>query len=299
MTKLEMKSTLNDDEKERLAIIKNGFNLVLSADYQMAKLVPYWGLTAQPGSTYYLQKLSYDVFGIVDHSCGTCTVYLFDERIGSKNTDHTVSYLSDFLSKSAPWIKRVHLFLDNTSNTNKNFYTMAWAYEIVQQCKLDLLRISFLVAGHTKFAPDFLFSTISQSYNRSNVFTTDELKQVVSLHATAVVDDGHLVCDWRSRLTKYRLPGIRSLHDFLFVKNSGNNTVVAKVRKTCFSGPFENTTENIIPDPDSESYHALQKMKDLSETKLKHLQQCTRTLYQENVVCHLLHCHEHYHACIH
>ena len=94
-TELEAKSTLNDDEKERLAILKNGFNLVLSADYQMAKLVPYWGQTAQPGSTYYLQKQSHDVFGIVDHSCGTSTVYLFDEHIEAKNTDHTVSYLGD------------------------------------------------------------------------------------------------------------------------------------------------------------------------------------------------------------
>ena len=34
-----------------------------------------------------------------------------------------------------------------------------------------------------------------------------------------------------------------------------------------------NVIENIIPDPDSESYHTLQIIKDLSETKLKHLQQ--------------------------
>ena len=46
-----------------------------------------------------------------------------------------------------------------------------------------------------------------------------------SLYAAAVVDDGHL-CDWRNRLTKYsKLLGIRSLHDFLFVKNATNNTV--------------------------------------------------------------------------
>ena len=89
------------------------------------------------------------MFSIVDHSSGTSTVYLFDERIGPKNTDHTVSYLGDFISKSAPWIKRVHLFLDNA--------TMAWAYEMVQQYILDLFHISFLVAGHTKFSPDLLF----------------------------------------------------------------------------------------------------------------------------------------------
>lgn len=43
LTELEAKSTLNDNEKEKLAVLKNGFNLVISADYQMAKLVPYWG----------------------------------------------------------------------------------------------------------------------------------------------------------------------------------------------------------------------------------------------------------------
>ena len=129
----------------------------------MAKLVPYWGTIAKPGSTYYLQKLSHDVFSITDHSPGTSTVYLFDERIGAKNTDHTVSYLGDFLSKIAPRIRRVHLFLDNASSTNKFFFTMAWAYKMVQQCKLDLLRISFLVAGHTKFAqPLFVYFSVIQ-----------------------------------------------------------------------------------------------------------------------------------------
>lgn len=93
-TELEAKSTLNDD-KDRLAILKNGFNLMLSADYQMAKLVPYWGQTAQPGSTYYLQKQSHNAFGIADHSSGTSTVHLFDEHIEAKNADHTVSYLGD------------------------------------------------------------------------------------------------------------------------------------------------------------------------------------------------------------
>ena len=167
---------------------------------------------------------------------------------------------------------------------------MAWAHEMVQQSNLSFLRISFLVAGHTKFAP-VIFSSISQSYD---VFTTiaafktpqnfqcallqlthmqymQELSEIVSAHATAVVDDR--LC---AIVTKYsKLPGIRSLHDFLFLKNSANNTVVAKVRKTC---PYENTTmhtasgreisEDVIPDPDRGNYLALHKIKSLSESKM-------------------------------
>ena len=91
----------------------------------MCKLVPYWGLSAQPGSMYYLQKQNHDVFGIVNHAQKVSTVYLFDERVGHKKTDHTICYLTDYLAKLPSWISRVHLFLDNTSSTNKNCYLMA------------------------------------------------------------------------------------------------------------------------------------------------------------------------------
>ena len=88
ITSLEQKAELTDEEKETLFGLRNRFNLVLCADYQMAKLVPFWGLSAQPGSTYYLQKLNHDVFGIVNHGSASSCVYLFDERAGPKNTDH-------------------------------------------------------------------------------------------------------------------------------------------------------------------------------------------------------------------
>lgn len=51
--------------------LKHCFTLLLSTDFQMQKLLPYWGRSPQPGSTYYLQKLSYDLLGIVDHRCGS------------------------------------------------------------------------------------------------------------------------------------------------------------------------------------------------------------------------------------
>ena len=80
----------------------------------MQKLVPYWGLSPQPGSTYYLQKLSHDIFGIVDHREGNSSLYIFDETIGPKNTDHTISLLMDYIRNHTvfpSWIKRLDIFL--------------------------------------------------------------------------------------------------------------------------------------------------------------------------------------------
>jgi len=88
-------------------------------------------------------------------------VYLFDEHAGLKNTDHTISYLTDYISKLPGWIQCVHLFVDSTFSTNKSDDLMSWAVEMVYQGKLQFFLISFLLAGHTKFSPDLLFSKIA------------------------------------------------------------------------------------------------------------------------------------------
>ena len=54
---LQGQSTLSAEEEEQLTRLHNIFTLTLSADFQMSKLIPSWGVSPQPGSTYYLQKL--------------------------------------------------------------------------------------------------------------------------------------------------------------------------------------------------------------------------------------------------
>ena len=90
ISELETKSGLSENETEELDRLRNIFCLTISADYQMSKLIPNWGMSPQPGSTYYLQKLSNDIFGIVDHSTGESPTCIFDERLGPKNSDHTI-----------------------------------------------------------------------------------------------------------------------------------------------------------------------------------------------------------------
>ena len=118
ITSLEHKEALTEEEKLKLEELKTRFNLLIT------KCVPYWGCSAQPGSMYYLQKLNHDLFGIVNHGSGASTVFLFN---------HTIFYLTEYISRLSSWVKRVHLFLDNTASTNNNYFLMGWAYEMVQQ----------------------------------------------------------------------------------------------------------------------------------------------------------------------
>ena len=232
-------------EKEQLQIAQHSFTLTISADYQQSKLIPSWGKSEQPGSTYYLQKVSHDILGIVDHSEDKSTVYIFDERIGPKNTDHTVSFLTQYwqsVSQQYPWIHRFAIFLDNATSTNKNKYLFSWAMEMVSTGKLDHIHISFMIAGHTKFAPDRLFSIIGSAYKTEDVFTIEELKSICDRCATCYIETGERILTWRDTLSeKYSdLPGVRKYHDFLVVR-AHDQTVVMKVRERCFDGQWKDS----------------------------------------------------------
>ena len=274
---LMAKTLISAEEEQGLASKKRAFTLIVSADYQQSKLIPSWGNTAQPGSTYYLQKVSHDVFGLVDHR-GHQHISLFDERIGPKNTDHTVSILQRYIievTRLYPWIRRVLIFLDNAANTNKNRYLFSWGMEIVEQRTLDYLRFCFMVAGHTKFAPDRLFAQVSNSYNRQDVFTVAELKEICDLHAHTTVEDGTSVLQWRETLrVKYSdLPGTRKYHDFLIAR-SYDQSVVMKVRESCCSGSFSKSPLRVI-DPNAvgvptDNYKETQ-FHNISEEKFEHM----------------------------
>lgn len=110
ISQLSVEQDPSPEVVSQLAVARHKFTLVLSADYQQSKLIPYWGRTEQPGSTYYLQKVSHDIFVVVDHrSTGADAnfVTIFDETLGPKNTDHTISLVSTHLEKLAaeiPWL---------------------------------------------------------------------------------------------------------------------------------------------------------------------------------------------------
>ena len=269
-------------ENARLATLKHTFTLVLSADYQQSKLIPFWGRSEQPSSTYYLQKVSNEIFGVVDHREEKKYIYIFDERISPKNTDHTISLLNstiEHIQTEHPWISRVCVFLDNAASTNKNKYLFAWGMEIVTLSVLSFLRFSFMLAGHTKFAPDQLSSQIASSYNHSDVFTIDELKSLCQPYATCFIEDGTIIFTWRDVLgEKYSsLPGVRNLHDFLIVRPNPGKTVIMKVQEHCFN-PHEEPTASplhVISDtavPTLLSYKQARAHR-ISEEKMAHMVQ--------------------------
>lgn len=92
--------------------------------------------------------------------------------------------------------------------------------EMVSSGETTHVHISLMVAGHTKFAPNHLFSVIGSAYKGEDVFTIHELKAICDQSATTFIEDGQQVLTWRDSLgDKYSdLPGVCQLHNLLVVK---------------------------------------------------------------------------------
>ena len=61
----------------------------------------------------------------MDHKNDKNSITVFDEGTGPKNTEHTISLLSRYISSVVtdhPWIMRVSVFFDNAGSTNKDRY---------------------------------------------------------------------------------------------------------------------------------------------------------------------------------
>ena len=103
-----------------------------------------------------------------------------------------------------------------------------------------------MVPGHTKFAPDLLFSRIASAYHKSDVFNQADLELEAMSYATVCLDHGRIVRTWREKVgEKYtNLPGIRELHDFMCVATSPNG-VLMKVRQKCYAGVLKDTPTKV------------------------------------------------------
>eukprot|EP00475_Leptophrys_vorax_P023095 TRINITY_DN3148_c0_g1_i1.p1 TRINITY_DN3148_c0_g1~~TRINITY_DN3148_c0_g1_i1.p1 ORF type:complete len:175 (-),score=40.71 TRINITY_DN3148_c0_g1_i1:183-707(-) len=149
-------------------------------------------------------------------------VYICEESAGGpKNSDHTISFLKSFLFEDFlqrfPWIRHV-CFLDN-SRITKAQCLINWGVEVVNQGLLESLEFSYLVVGHTKFAPDCLFSRIANTFYVNDVFNIYELGETVSKYASPrIFEASDLLC-YKSRISpKYSaIQGITKLRDFFIV----------------------------------------------------------------------------------
>jgi len=208
---------------------------VLSCDFQMGKLVPHWGRSAQPGKTYYSQKILHHIFGIVNSTLGKDKFYIIDETVaGEKDSNHVCSHLFEYVQNELSTdFQAVKIYLD-AAPYFKTCYVMWWAAEMITQGRFQRVIFVFMVPGHTKFEVDLEFSRIANKFYKTDVFNTGQLVDLIrSCGMQAVQVPAQNLCKWKTCLSKkYRdIPRITEWN-YMEITGNRNSSPTLKVKRS-------------------------------------------------------------------
>lgn len=134
-------------------------------------------MSPQPAETFYLRKMSVTPMGVFDEVDQTGVVYLFSQRHGKTNSNHVASILEkhiESLKMKGRNRRKLRLQLDNCS-VNKCYMLIRYAAYLLNTGLYDEIEICFMVAGHTKFSPDRMFSWLTGILRDIDVFEVDDI----------------------------------------------------------------------------------------------------------------------------
>ena len=189
----------------------------------------------QPGPMYFLVPRKCSIFGVHCEGIPRQVNYLNDESGDcGKGANAVVSQLHHFFETHGLGETEVFLHADNCTGQNKNncmIQYLAWRILTGRHSKITL---SFLVVGHTKFAPDWCFGLLKQKYRKTKIGSITGLAAVVNTSAQCnysqlvTTEDGRTLVktyDWTTFFAaKFkRVSSIKKIHHFVFdIQNPGN-----------------------------------------------------------------------------
>lgn len=204
----------------------------ISFDY--AQQVHYPCNALQPGPLFFKTARKCNLFGVACEPTKTQLNYLIDEAayIG-KGSDATVSLIHDFLENRGVKGKQLYLQADNCVGQNKNNIVVHYLCWRVSTGKNESVSLSFMLAGHTKFAPDRYFGLIKRKYKHSRVDTMVDIENAVLSSTVSGANKAQLIQDgsgktlvtwynWKDFLDQFykNVPNITTYHHFRMDKDN-------------------------------------------------------------------------------
>ena len=117
---------------------------------------------------------------------------LIDEAVNTgKGANSIISMLHDYLEHHSLGESDLTLHADNCSGQSKNRYVMQYLAWRMMAGLNNHITVSFLIVGHTKFAPDWCFGLLKRAFRRTRVGCLDDIVRVVE--ESAEVNHAQLV----------------------------------------------------------------------------------------------------------
>ncbi len=192
----------------------NSRNMMSHYSWDFAQQLQYPFEEQHVGPIFFKIPRRAQLFGICRAGIPRQYNYLIDEEdFLEKNANTVISLVDHFFTNYGLGEKWVHLTADNCVGQNKNNAVLQYLMYRVLTGLHDKIELSFLLVGHTKFSPDGYFGLIKHRYRRSQVYTYDQLANIVESSSK----NGHNFCvrvskniaspviyrDWSSWLSQY------------------------------------------------------------------------------------------------
>lgn len=220
-------------ESAKNALEKDPLNeMHYSFDY--AQQVHYPFNAQQPGPIFFKTPRKCGVFGVACEATLTQVNYLIDEadNVG-KGANATISLVHHYLQSHGHRVKHLKLHADNCVGQNKNNYFVQYLLWRTLAGSNESIELSFMLVGHTKFAPDRFFGLFKNLYRKSQIDTIVDIERVVEESSTSGKNKAQLTVsstgtryvhwyDWAEFFTEFfkAVPNITKYHHFKVKKPS-------------------------------------------------------------------------------
>jgi len=158
---------------------------VLTIDMGQNLAVPNFAAD-QVGNVYYFSPLTVYFFGFVDNVAPKeeMKAYIWHEGEGNRDANNICScLLKDFTARGYFPQKNyssLTIIADNCGGQNKNKHVVCFLMWMVEMGYFAKITLLFLIKGHTKNARDRMFNILKLGYHRKDIFTVDQLCDVVN-----------------------------------------------------------------------------------------------------------------------
>ena len=202
--------------------------------YDYAQHVHYPSNPLQPCPIFFKTPRKCSIFGVCCEAIPRQVNFLVDEVVlTGKGAHSTISLIHYFFKNFGLGETNAYIHADNCTGQNKNNYFL-WYYarRVIVGLHWSIL-YSFLVAGHTKFSPDWCFGLAKQAVRKTFISDLFELAHTIDNSTVTGVNvsqlcrlhDGSVLVptyDWASFFDKYfkKLPGVKGYHHFRFSNDS-------------------------------------------------------------------------------
>ncbi|XP_064646740.1 uncharacterized protein LOC135499730 [Lineus longissimus] len=206
--------------------------------FDFAQQIHYPHDPMQPGPIFFKTPRKCGVFGMMTEGIPKMVIFLLDEATNvGKGANCVISLLDFFFDNYGLKETVAHLHADNCSGQNKNNAMVQYLSWRVLTGRHSGVKLSFMLAGHTKFAPDSMFGLFKRKFRSTKVDCLADIEQVavdaspreVLLTQLCGNEAGDVIVpvrQWDTYLSQFyrKLPEIKPLHHIEFLQDGSVNT---------------------------------------------------------------------------